>query len=115
MRLAQAAKGDANDSLWASEEIMDYKPEPDLDKKRVRHGGYVLIRASEKTHGHFAYFYAEVWKPYPTMADRAGARSQVAQLVFAGVVLSVLVFLTGPLQYLPRCVSASIVFTIAVG
>jgi sulfate permease, SulP family len=50
-----------------------------------------------------------------TMADRAGARNQVAQLVFAGVTLLVLLFLTGPLQYLPRCVLASIVFTIAVG
>ena len=49
------------------------------------------------------------------MADRAGARSQVAHLAFAGVVLLVLLFLTGPLQYLPRCVLASIVFTIAVG
>jgi SulP family sulfate permease len=49
------------------------------------------------------------------MADRAGARSQVAQLVFACGVLVVLVALTGPLQYLPRCVLASIVFTIAVG
>jgi len=49
------------------------------------------------------------------MADRAGARSQVAQLVFAGVVLLVLLFLTGPLQYLPRCVLAGIVFTIAAG
>jgi sulfate permease, SulP family len=49
------------------------------------------------------------------MADRAGARSQIAQLVFAGVVLLVLLFLTAPLQYLPRGVLASIVFTIAVG
>ena len=49
------------------------------------------------------------------MADRAGARSQLAQLVFAAVVLLVLLFLTGPLQYLPRCVLGSIVFTIAVG
>ena len=49
------------------------------------------------------------------MADSAGAHSQVAQLVFAGVVLLVLLFLTGPLQYLPRCVLASVVFTIAVG
>jgi MFS superfamily sulfate permease-like transporter len=49
------------------------------------------------------------------MADRAGARSQIAQLVFAGVVLLVLLVLTGPLQYLPRCVLAAIVFTIAVG
>jgi MFS superfamily sulfate permease-like transporter len=49
------------------------------------------------------------------MAKRAGARSQLAQLVFAGVVLLVLLFLTGPLQYLPRCVLAAIVFTIAIG
>ncbi|CAN3989754.1 SulP family inorganic anion transporter [Methylocystis bryophila] len=49
------------------------------------------------------------------MADSSGARSQVAQLVFAGLVLAVLLFFTGPLQYLPRCVLASIVFTIAVG
>ncbi len=48
-------------------------------------------------------------------ADHAGARSQVAQLVLAGVVLIVLLALTGPLQYLPRCVLAAIVFTIAVG
>ena len=90
-RRAQAAKGDANDALWAIEAIMDYNPEPDLDKitakvllinaeedeanppelgtveramKRVRHGRYVLIPASEKTHGHFTHFYAEVWKPH---------------------------------------------------
>ncbi len=90
-RLAQAAKGDANDALWAIEAIMDYNPEPDLDKitarvllinaeedeanppelgtveramKRVRHGRYVLIPAGPKTHGHFTHFYAEVWKPY---------------------------------------------------
>jgi high affinity sulfate transporter 1 len=49
------------------------------------------------------------------MGERAGARSQLAQLVFAGIVLVVLVALTGPLQYLPRCVLAAIVFTIAVG
>jgi sulfate permease, SulP family len=49
------------------------------------------------------------------MAEQAGARSQVAQLVFAGVVVLVLLFLTGPLQYLPHCVLAGIVFTIAVG
>ena len=33
----------------------------------------------------------------------------------AACVLVVLMFLTGPLQYLPRCVLASIVFTIAAG
>ena len=49
------------------------------------------------------------------MADNAGARSQVAQLTFAAIVVVVLVALTGPLQYLPHSVLASIVFTIAVG
>jgi MFS superfamily sulfate permease-like transporter len=49
------------------------------------------------------------------MADAVGARSQAAQIAFAAVVLVVLLFLTGPLQYLPRCVLASIVFTIAAG
>jgi len=49
------------------------------------------------------------------MAESAGARSQLAQLAFAGIVALVLLFCTGPLQYLPRSVLAAIVFTIAVG
>jgi len=49
------------------------------------------------------------------MADRAGARSQLTQIVFAGCMLVVLLALTSPLQYLPRCVLAAIVFTIAIG
>jgi high affinity sulfate transporter 1 len=49
------------------------------------------------------------------MADGAGASSQIAQLVFAGVVLLVLLFLSAPLQYLPNSVLAGIVFTVAVG
>ncbi|QGZ61454.1 SulP family inorganic anion transporter [Paraburkholderia acidisoli] len=49
------------------------------------------------------------------MADQAGARSQFAQLVFAGVVVVVLLFLSRLLQYLPHCVLAAIVFTIAAG
>jgi sulfate permease, SulP family len=49
------------------------------------------------------------------MADRAGSRSQLAQIVFAGGVFAVVAVLTGPLQYLPRCVLAAIVFTIAIG
>jgi sulfate permease, SulP family len=49
------------------------------------------------------------------MANRAGGRSQLTQIVFAGCVLVVLLALTRPLQYLPRCVLAAIVFTIAIG
>ena len=90
-RLAEAAQGDANDTLWAIEAIQDYNPEPDLNKikakvllindaedhanppelgtveramKRVRDGRYVLIPAGPNTHGHFSHFYAELWKPY---------------------------------------------------
>lgn len=90
-RLAEAAKGDANNQLWAIEAIMDYSPEPDLDKitakvllindaedhanppelgtveramKRVKHGRYVLIPAGPDTHGHFSHFYAALWKNY---------------------------------------------------
>lgn len=49
------------------------------------------------------------------MADRAGARGQLAQIVFGICVLVVLLTLTAPLQYLPRCVLAAIVFAIAIG
>ena len=49
------------------------------------------------------------------MAAQVGARTQLAQLVLAALVVLVLLFLTAPLQYLPQCVLASIVFTIAIG
>jgi high affinity sulfate transporter 1 len=49
------------------------------------------------------------------MADRAGAMSQIAQVVLSAAVLVVLLFLSGELQFLPRCVLAAIVFTIAIG
>jgi MFS superfamily sulfate permease-like transporter len=49
------------------------------------------------------------------MADQAGTRSQFAQIVFAAVVVVVLLLFSRFLQYLPRCILASIVFTIAVG
>jgi homoserine O-acetyltransferase len=90
-RLVEAAKGDANDALWAIEAIRDYDPEPDLDKikasvllindaedhanppelgtveramQQVKRGRRVLIPAGPDTHGHFSHFYAELWKPY---------------------------------------------------
>ena len=49
------------------------------------------------------------------MVERSGGGSQLAHLVTAGAVSLVLLFLTGPLQYLPRCVLGAIVFTIAIG
>ena len=49
------------------------------------------------------------------MVDSAGGRSQLAQLSTAAVVLLVLVFLTGPLAYLPNAALAAVVFLIAIG
>jgi len=48
------------------------------------------------------------------MVEGSGARSQFAQVVTAGVVALVLVFLTRPLQFLPRPVLGAIVFLIAI-
>jgi sulfate permease, SulP family len=48
------------------------------------------------------------------MVESSGGRSQFAHLAAAAVVAVVLLFLTGPLRYLPRCVLAAVVFTIAV-
>jgi homoserine O-acetyltransferase len=107
-RLAEAAKGDANNQLWAIEAIRDYDPEPDLDKitakvllindaedhanppelgtveramQRVKHGRYVLIPAGPDTHGHFSHFYARLWKPYliEFMATLGPARAEAAE------------------------------------
>jgi SulP family sulfate permease len=48
------------------------------------------------------------------MVESAGAQSQVAQLATAAVVAVVLLFLTRPLEYLPRCVLGALVFVIAI-
>ena len=49
------------------------------------------------------------------MVEGSGGRSQLAHLATAVLVALVLLFLTGPLQYLPQCVLGAIVFTIALG
>jgi SulP family sulfate permease len=48
------------------------------------------------------------------MMESSGGRSQVAHVATAAVVALVLLFLTRPLQYLPRCVLGAIVFIVAV-
>jgi high affinity sulfate transporter 1 len=48
------------------------------------------------------------------MVDSAGGRSQLSQLACAAVVLIVLLFLTGPLAFMPNAVLATIVFLIGV-
>jgi len=49
------------------------------------------------------------------MVESSGGRSQFTHLAMAAVVAVVLLFFTSPLHYLPRCVLAAIVFTIAAG
>ena len=48
------------------------------------------------------------------MVDSAGGRSQLAQLVTSAIVILVLLFLTGPLAYVPEAVLAAVVFLIGV-
>lgn len=48
------------------------------------------------------------------MAERSGGQTQVTHVAAAAVVTLVLLFLTRPFQYLPRCVLAAIVFTVAI-
>ncbi len=48
------------------------------------------------------------------MVESSGGQSQLAQIATAAVVAVVLLFLTKPLQYLPRCVLGAVVFVIAV-
>ncbi|MGY8677867.1 SulP family inorganic anion transporter [Bradyrhizobium sp. UFLA05-153] len=87
-----------------------------LHKERVDEDADILGLAAANAGAALSGAFVVNGSPTQTaMADRAGARSQVAQVVFAAIVVIVLLFLTGPLQYLPHCVLASIVFTIAAG
>ncbi len=49
------------------------------------------------------------------IVDTAGGRSQLSLLVMAGIVLLVLLFLTGPLAFMPESALSAIVFLIGVG
>ena len=87
----EAKKRDANDTLWGIEAVMDYNPTPHLDKikaklmainsaddetnsarlastaREIGHipgAKFVLIPASDETHGHFTHLRAKFWKSY---------------------------------------------------
>jgi MFS superfamily sulfate permease-like transporter len=49
------------------------------------------------------------------MVETSGGTSQIAHLATAATVAVVLLFLTGPLKYLPICVLGAVVFAVAVG
>jgi len=84
-------KGDANDQLYATEAVMDYDPAGEIGKikarlmainfaddevnppelhtvepaiARIPNAKYVLIPASDRTHGHYTYMRAAVWKSH---------------------------------------------------
>lgn len=91
-RLVEAArKRDANDTLWATEAVMDYDPTPLLAHikakivainssddeinppelgfteravKKIPGAKYVLIPGNETTRGHFTYMQAALWKSH---------------------------------------------------
>jgi high affinity sulfate transporter 1 len=48
------------------------------------------------------------------MVDSAGGRSQIAHLAMAAIVLIVLLFLTGPIAYLPRAALSAVVLLIGL-
>ena len=89
--VAGARKLDANNQLYAIEAVMDYDPSPDLEKikarllainfaddevnppelgvvereiKRIPGARFVLVPASDSTHGHYTYNLAALWKQH---------------------------------------------------
>ena len=89
--VANVAKGDANDQLYATEAVMDYDPAPLLGKitarllainfaddavnppelgvvepaiRQIPGAKFVLVPASAETHGHFTHLRAAIWKPH---------------------------------------------------
>jgi len=86
------------------------------DRERVDEDADILGLAAANAAAALSGTFVVNGSPTQTaMASRAGARSQLAQIAFAGVVVAVLLTLTGALQYLPHSVLSSVVFTIAVG
>jgi homoserine O-acetyltransferase len=86
-----ASKGDANDSLYGTEAVMDYDPEADIGKikarlmainfaddmvndaalgvvapvvRRIPNAKLVMVPAGPESHGHFTHLHAAVWKSY---------------------------------------------------
>jgi homoserine O-acetyltransferase len=87
----EAKKGDANNTLWGIEAVMDYNPEPDLGKikarllainfeddeanppqlnvvepaiKRIKNARHVVIPAGPESHGHYSHLRAKLWKSH---------------------------------------------------
>jgi homoserine O-acetyltransferase len=89
--MANVAKGDANDQLYATEAVIGYDPAPLLPKitarllainfaddevnppelgvvepaiAKIKGAKFILVPAGPETHGHFTHLRAAIWKPY---------------------------------------------------
>jgi homoserine O-acetyltransferase/O-succinyltransferase len=89
--MAEVARGDANDQLYATEAVIGYDPAPLLPKiaarlmainfaddevnppelgvvepaiRQIKDARFVLVPAGPETHGHFSHLRAAIWKPY---------------------------------------------------
>ena len=87
----EAKKGDANNTLWGIEAVMDYNPSKDLEKikarllainfeddeanppqlnvvepaiKRIKNARHVVIPAGPESHGHYSHLRAKLWKSH---------------------------------------------------
>jgi len=87
----EAKKGDANNTLWGIEAVMDYNPAKDLEKikarllainfeddeanppqlnvvepaiKRIKNAHHVVIPAGPESHGHYSHLRAKLWKSH---------------------------------------------------
>ena len=87
----EAKKGDANNTLYGIEAVMDYNPSKDLEKikarllainfeddegnppelnvldpaiKRIKNARHVVIPAGPESHGHYTHLRAKVWKSH---------------------------------------------------
>jgi sulfate permease, SulP family len=75
---------------------------------------FIGLTAANVTAGLSGTFVVDGSPTQTAMVESSGGQSQLAQLATAITVAFVLLFLTKPLQYLPRCVLGAIVFFIAV-
>jgi homoserine O-acetyltransferase len=87
----EARKGDANNTLYRIEAVMDYNPSKDLEKikarllainfaddegnppelgvldpaiARIKNASHVVIPSSKETHGHYSHPRAKIWKSH---------------------------------------------------
>jgi len=84
-------------------------------RERVDENRDVLALGAANLVAGFGGTFAVNGSPTKTeMVDGAGGRSQLAMLTTAGVVLLVILVATKPLEYLPNCALASVVFVIGL-